>query len=407
MIDRSLRRTLVRSDIDSAFNSHTLLTNHYDYIITGAGCAGLSLLYRMIQHPFFIDKQILVIDQSPKNNNDRTWCFWEQQAGVFEEIVHHRWKQIDFYSTGYLARFDLEPYEYKMIRGIDFYNCVLEKAKQKSNIHFYYGKVQSLTAENNKPIVKAGDQQFEAGYIFNSILFYDVLNEPKGKYNLLQHFKGWLIETPTNVFNEHVATFMDFRVSQNHGTTFAYMLPVSPNIALVEYTLFTEKLLQPHEYDEALKQYIETYLEIRNYAVAEEEFGVIPMTDYSFSKAYGNIINIGTAGGQTKASSGFTFQFIQKQADAISNALVNNNNPHIAQSFSQRRFGLYDSVLLNILQQKKMGGDKIFEQLFKKNPPLRVLKFLDNETNFSEELKIMGSVPAAVFLPAAFNELLV
>ena len=360
----------------------------------------------MMQHPFFNDKQILVIDQSPKNNNDRTWCFWEQQPGVFEEIVHHRWKQIDFYSTGYSARFDLEPYEYKMIRGIDFYNCVLEKAKQKSNIHFYYDKVESLTNENNKAIVKIGDQQFEAEYIFNSILFYDILKEGRGKYNLLQHFKGWLIETPTNIFNERVATFMDFRVSQNHGTTFAYMLPVSPNKALVEYTLFTEKLLQPHEYNEALKQYIETYLKIKNYNVTEEEFGVIPMTNYAFPKASGNIINIGTAGGQTKASSGFTFQFIQKQAAAVIGALINNTYPLATPSFMRKRFALYDSVLLNILQQKKMGGDKIFEQLFKKNPPQRVLRFLDNETNFSEELKIMASVPAVIFLPAALNELI-
>ncbi|MEP6845553.1 MAG: hypothetical protein ABI861_06100 [Panacibacter sp.] len=61
--------------------------------------------------------------------------------------------------------------------------------------------------------------------------------------------------------------------------------------------------------------------------------------------------------------------------------------------------------MLNVLQHDKLGGDRIFADLFKKNPPQRVLRFLDNETNLSEELKLMSSVPMAVFLPAAMREL--
>lgn len=382
------------------------MTTHYHYIITGSGCAGLSLLYRMVQHPFFNDKQILVINDSPKNKNDRTWCFWEKQPGIFEETVCKRWKQIDFFSGDFSARFDLLPYEYKMIRGIDFYNYVLDTAKQRQNIHFYYGDVQSITNENGNATVAVSGKLFTAGYIFNSIFFNEDIKEQPLKYKLLQHFKGWLIETPGNIFNERIATFMDFRVNQEKGTTFIYVLPITPNKALVEYTLFSKSLLQQPLYDEALRQYIAVYLKIKDYTIAAQEFGVIPMTNMPFVKGEGNIVNIGTAGGQTKASSGFTFQFIQKHTNAVLHALIHNKDPHISPDFFIRRFNLYDSTLLNILYNKKMGGDKIFAALFKKNPPQRVLRFLDNETNFSEELKIMGSVPAAVFFPAAIKELL-
>ena len=115
---------------------------------------------------------------------------------------------------------------------------------------------------------------------------------------------------------------------------------------------------------------------------------------------------MGTAGGQTKASSGFTFQFIQKHTASIVAALLKEQDPHITKSFFQKRFSIYDGTLLQILINKKMGGDKIFAQLFKKNPPQRVLKFLDNETNLSEELKIMQSVPSKVFLPAAMKAII-
>ncbi len=364
----------------------------------------------MMQHPFFYDKQILVVDQIQKSKNDRTWCFWEQQPGVFEEIVHHCWGQIDFYSNYYSGRFDLAPYQYKMIRSIDLYEHVLGKAKQKPNVHFHYGNVQSIKSNAEQSTVTVNNEVFTGNYIFNSIIFNQRSKVPQSEgekhfYHLLQHFKGWLIETPENVFDKRIATFMDFRVSQKHGTTFIYVLPVAANRALVEYTLFTEELLQQHEYDVALKQYIKEYLRLNNYRVAEEEFGVIPMTNKPFPKNEERIINIGTAGGQTKPSSGFTFQFIQKQSDAIIKSLMNNEELHDIFS-TDRRFRFYDSTLLNILYHKKSGGDKIFADLFSKNPPQRILRFLDNETNYSEELKIMRSVPLRVFLPAAIQELL-
>jgi lycopene beta-cyclase len=128
------------------------------------------------------------------------------------------------------------------------------------------------------------------------------------------------------------------------------------------------------------------------------------MTNNQFKKSDGRIINIGTAGNQTKASSGFTFSFIQKQSDAIVNALIKNKLPQLSLSFFKRRFNLYDSILLNVLYKKKMDADEIFAHLFKKNPPQRVLKFLDNETNFIEEFKIMNSVPTHIFLPVAIRE---
>jgi lycopene beta-cyclase len=162
--------------------------------------------------------------------------------------------------------------------------------------------------------------------------------------------------------------------------------------------------LQQHQYDEVLKKYIHGFLKIENYSVIDEEFGAIPMTNNSFQKSNERIINIGTAGNQTKASSGFTFSFIQKHSDAIINELINNKSPQLSSSFFKKRFNLYDSILLNILYKKKMNADEIFAHLFKKNSPQRILKFLDNETSFVEELKIMNSVPTRIFLPVAIRE---
>jgi lycopene beta-cyclase len=385
------------------------LQQQYDYIIAGAGCAGLSLLHRMMRHPFFNRKKILLIDKDAKNINDRTWCFWEKQNGLFENIVYHRWQQIDFYSKEFSARYDLEPYQYKMIRSIDLYAIVLDKAKQFSNIDIVYDEIKSISSNEIYATITTNNSIFYSNYLFNSIILnnwkQDALSQ-KNVHVLWQHFKGWLIETADDIFDARIATFMDFRVSQEKGTAFMYVLPVAKNRALIEYTLFSENILNDDEYNNALTHHINKQLEINEYKLLHTESGIIPMTNYAFSKGEGRVINIGTAGGQTKGSSGYTFQFIQKHSAKIIEALVKDKNPLLLQSMFDKRFRLYDGILLNVLKHKKMGGDVLFAQLFKNNSPQAVFKFLDNETNIKEELKIMKSVSLRAFLPATFKQLL-
>jgi lycopene beta-cyclase len=247
------------------------------------------------------------------------------------------------------------------------------------------------------------DEKIFADYVFNSIVFQKPVLK-NNEYYLLQHFKGCILETEQPVFNPAEATLMDFRVSQQHGTTFVYVMPFSATKALVEYTLFTEKLLEPLQYDEGLKEYISSFLQIDSYKIIEEEFGVIPMTNHKFPSAEGGIINIGTAGGQTKASSGYTFRFIQKHSARIVENLIKRKNPFIALPGGPRKFRFYDSTLLHILKHNQLPGGKIFTQLFKKNKPQQVLRFLDNESSLGDELKIISSLPTWPFLKAALKQ---
>jgi lycopene beta-cyclase len=92
------------------------MKQQYDYIIAGAGCAGLSLLVRVLQSGKFGDKKILLIDKKHKEENDRTWCFWEKGDGFFENIVHRKWEKIWFHGKDFSSRFEILPYRYKMVR---------------------------------------------------------------------------------------------------------------------------------------------------------------------------------------------------------------------------------------------------------------------------------------------------
>ena len=359
---------------------------------------------RMIHLGKINDKKILLIDKEPKVNNDRTWCFWETQPGFFEEIVYHKWDTISFLSDGFSSKTDIAPYQYKMIRGIDFYNYCYSEISRQKNIEIVYGNVQMARShkKGTSIIIDNKSYDLEDAIIFNSIPGLE--NRPAGKIKLLQHFKGWVIESPKPVFDPAIALIMDFRVHQGHGTTFAYVLPFSETKALVEYTLFTKALLEQRQYDDELKKYLFDFYDLTEFTISETEFGVIPMTDtkYEFKGQY--TFNIGTAGGQTKASSGYTFQFIQKQSQQIADCIANGDTLFTL-FHPPKRFRFYDNTLLHILYNNKLQGKKIFTSLFQKNKPQDVLKFLDNETSLKDELKIISTLPTWPFLKAALNQI--
>ena len=375
----------------------------YDYIFLGAGAASLSIVLRMIDSNKFADKKILLIDKKNKNTNDRTWCFWEHSIGFFEDIVYRKWSKLLFYADDKKINLDIDSYQYKMIRGIDFYKKCFSLIDQQKNIEVLYGDI-SFEKDTDEPVIQLNEELLE--YKKNAIIFNSIYKPEENNiktFHLLQHFKGFIIETKDKHFDAAQATLMDFRVKQNNGTTFVYVLPLSPHSALIEYTSFSEKVLDKDEYNIHLKNYIEQFLLIKDYTICEEEFGVIPMTNHKFSFYKNGMYYIGTAGGQTKASTGYTFSFIQKQAESIVEALISKTSLLQIQK-TKRRFLFYDSTLLHILSKRLLDGKKIFTMLFKRNKAGIIFKFLDNETNFPEEIKLLNTLPKRVFLKAGFKE---
>lgn len=378
-------------------------STEYDYVFCGAGCASLSLLMRMIRSGGFAGKKILLIDRDGKTANDRTWCFWEKGEGFFEDIVYHHWDRIAVYGDDFSTTPSIHPYRYKMIRGADFYQYCFDWISRYPEIERVTASIGSWKTENGITLFELDGKFYPTGnpVVFNS-LYLPVPGNRKS-LRLLQHFRGWVIETADPVFTPGIATMMDFRVPQEEGTTFVYVMPFSETRALVEYTLFSRQLLQPEAYDNGLRNYIREQLGTEKYTVLEEETGVIPMSNERLSFK-GRGWQIGTAGGQTKGSSGYTFQFIQKHSEQIVQQLL-SGKPLEALQAAPGRFRFYDNTLLHILYHQTLPGKQIFTRLFQKNKPQRVLRFLDNETSLREELSLISTLPTWPFLKAAVRQL--
>ncbi len=376
----------------------------YDYIIIGAGAAGLMLADAMAKDDFFKHKSILLLDKNAKQTNDRTWCFWEKGDGQFDNILSKKWNHIYFGGKQFSKRFAIAPYSYKMVRGINFYHSFLKQIAAYSNITFQQETVTSVIDKGTEVEVTTEKSNYLAGQVFNSVFNYKMATH-QHKYPVLQqHFLGWVVKTEKAVFDTDQATYMDFSIPQKGNTRFMYVLPFSEFEALVEYTLFSKNILQESEYEDAIKNYIKSNLGFKDYKIVEKEKGSIPMTCYDFQEHHSaNIRYIGTAGGWAKPSTGYTFMSTANKIPKLLEFMKSGKPLH--QLNFKNRFWLYDILLLDILFKDNSKGQPIFEALFKNRSPQLIFRFLDERTSFWEDVKIILGCPKIPFIKALFGRL--
>ncbi len=362
-----------------------------DYIILGAGASGLLLAYRMSQDSYFDDKSILIIDKVKDKGNDRTWCYWEEGKGEWDHLLTKRWSKIFFGSDSFSKTIDISPFNYKMIRSENFYKTLWKSINLKPNITFIEDSVETYSELETGVEVVTIKSNYFGSKLLNSIPNPKIYETQKKYPVLQQHFTGWFVKTTTDYFDDSVAGFMDFDIAQKGNTRFMYVLPIDKKTALFEYTLFSKELLEHTEYEDAIKDYLKEK-NITEFEILEKEVGTIPMTSFKFLELNSkHILNIGTIGGWTKASTGYTFNNTSKQTKNLTAFLKAEND---LSKFSKRtKYWFYDLIFLDVLAHNNAEGSVLFSSMFKKANTKNIFNFLDEESTLIQDFKIIISVP--------------
>jgi lycopene beta-cyclase len=378
----------------------------YDFIIAGGGMAGLSLAYKLFISGVHFDK-ILIIDLEKKNQNDRTWAFWEKGISIFEDIVSQKWSSVKIADNkGNTIKYPLQKYKYKLIRGIDFYQKTNSLLQSHPKVDFVFSEIESLTENKEFCIARCKNgKTYLAPLLFDSISKLDLTQ--KNRLHFLQHFYGKILKFEEDIFDVSAPEMMNYDVPQVKGECrFMYLIPFSEREALLEFTIFSETLLEQQEYSELLDSYLKKRFVNKKYEVLEEEFGVIPMSNADIElNINSKIIKIGTAGGSTHPATGYTFAGAQKHLDSIIDNLIHNKGVENLRPPISFKYNLYASTLLQVMKNKDLAMDEVFSEMFTKNNVDDVFDFLGAESTFSQELKIMWNTPILSFGKAFFQSI--
>lgn len=374
---------------------------HYDFIFAGAGCAGLSMVYHLLNSPLKNSK-ILLLDPNMGQIPDKTWCYWaEKPLPIHPRNAIHSWNQLSLSSNYDKATHQMENLQYFHLNSRDFFEHIYTFLKSHPNVTHEQNAVnQIVEKENSVEVFTSNDTIYQGNYIFDSRL---TDSDHLGSKALKQIFAGWKIETDQNIFDKSTFTMMEWTQSEKGLFDFFYILPYHSKSALIEYTAYSRQDISQENLNAKIKEYLEDKFGGIAYEITFQEKGVIPMTTQikapDFSK---RIIPIGTKAGWTKASTGYTFHTIQKRAESLVNQLVSGEN-NIKTEKSPSRFRFYDNILLNIAHRWPHELKGIFEDLFKRNETDLVMKFLGEETSLFQEIKLLSRLRFPIFIKSLMN----
>ncbi|MEK6476478.1 lycopene cyclase family protein [Catalinimonas sp. 4WD22] len=371
----------------------------YDYIIAGCGGAGLSLAYYLSQSKILNHKRVLLLDAEEKNSNDRSWCFWAKDSPIKAFVPQRKWKYLQLSEGNGVRKHSIAPFHYYYTAGKDFYREIKSILKQHQNFSFEQVSVKKIENCEKGVRVVTNEKTYEGHWAFSSL----PASIPDTSLVTKQRFRGWFIRTSAAEFEQKAVRLMDFRTTQKNGAAFFYLLPFTAHEALVEYTVISNQALAVADYEQELKRYIDQELQIKNFEITQTEQGVIPMTNYHFPRQRGeHIMYIGTRGGMTKATTGFTFKNMLNDARHIVRNLESKGHPFYEKRVPTR-FRFYDTLLLQILKFYPKEGKYIFENLFEKNSTAKILRFLDEKTSLWEEATMFMKLPWKPFLRALWQ----
>lgn len=376
----------------------------YDYIIVGAGAAGMQLALEFSKDKSFSKCNILVIEKSKEPLNIKTWCYWEEGEGLYDDIIARSWSSGLFYGQTEMLELDMGSYRYKMLEQKAFISYGRDQIEACPWISVQYHEVESVVAISNGSIeVKSQGNSYLGRQVFDSRFDEDIYEKKFDQVKLIQHFKGWHVRTERDCFDPSKFVMMDFRVQDEGTMNFTYVLPLSPKEGLVEFTYFSEQVVSDADYDQYLEAYISKILGARNYEILKIEKGVIPMTTFPFSKQSSeNIFKIGTAGGWVKPSTGYSFNLSGKKAKQIIQNI--KNGLEITHGLTNKRHGHLDRIFLNVLSSNNSKASELFWSMYRKNKAKEIFKFLDEESTIVEELKIISSFKKMPFLREMFSK---
>ena len=354
--------------------------SEFDYIIIGGGCAGLSLAYELEIHEKLKDKTLAIIEPRQEYKKDKTWSFWKVTPHNFDDCVKKNWENFSINVPNNTNHLQCNNYPYQSVDSGLFYKKINSKLNENKNISLFKD-IKEINSENS--------------FTFNS-----VPSIKKDHNNLWQHFSGVEIETQNDFFDDSIFNLMDFDCDQRESVHFFYTLPYSKTKAMVETTWLSKMNdSSQKDYDNQINNYIENHLNIKNYKITYKEEGAIPLF-YPTYEQEKNKINIGTAGGMTRLSTGYTFLNIQEHSKHIRENIENITK--IKKFEIGKKYQFLDDIFLRVLKENPKMMPDIFFKMFKSSPKT-VIKFLSNKSNFLEDLSIILKMPKWTFVKALFK----
>ncbi len=381
---------------------------HFDLLIIGGGCAGLSLAMRLAREGYA--GSVAIVEPRRTYLDDRTWCFWSQEQSAYGKRTG--FSPMDLVSTSWsrwrFSRHNRSIHErssrawaYRHIRSLDFYRRALASIRSHPDMELLLGDhVQRITDQRGRLSVETEQQKFTASEIVDTRPPSDI---DLSAVPLFQCFVGHEIELKPacrDLFDVNAAEIMTDMRSDADGLVFSYILPFSPHRALVEITRFSPSPVPSNQLSAELQQLLKQRGWLAGQTLRTEK-GALPMgLPHPESAPSANIVRAGAGGGALRAATGYGFCRIQQWADACSSSLI-SGGPALPQKPDSHRQQFMDQLFLRVIRERPGLAPKLFERMASRIAPSAFIRFMSDCADWKDCLRVVKSLPPGPFLKTA------
>jgi lycopene beta-cyclase len=367
-----------------------------DLLILGGGCAGLSLARRLAT---LGDRcpRTQILERRSHYLPDRTWCFWNEPTAALTELIAHRWPVVSLAMGERVIQVACAETPYAMVPAAVFYQDSLAKLAQTPQL-----KLELDVAVLTTPQKVAGQWHVETSAGTRSAKNLIDTRPPTtlqpDSALLWQSFLGHEIECQTSVFEPGVAEIMHFATEARGAILFFYLLPFSPQRALLEVTVFAREPWQPDNFHPEMQAFLHRRLGDARYTILRSEHGVLPMGHPRTPPAAdGSYVTAGLFAGGARPSSGYAFQRIQRWATDCAAAL-GAGLPPVPQRPDPAILRGMDQVFLRVLRRQPELAPELFLALFEKVEIAALVRFMSDRASVADCVAIVSALPAGLFL---------
>ena len=371
------------------------MESDYDIIIVGGGCAGLSLAMRLAKLGEDCPR-VALLERRDSYVHDRTWSYWASDSAQLKPLAKAEWKKVIVGDAHQRVTVDCSRMPYQAIQSGDFYQSALAEISKNPRIHLRLGEsVGTIIKKNKKWEVITKKGMIRAPQVIDT---RPPRHEGGERPILWQSFSGVEVECEQEVFDEHVATLMDFVKGVSDEISFLYLLPYDRKSALIEATVFGKQAMTQGELAEMLDGLVKKSVGSVAYKIKYREHFIIPMGLPEQPKGIDeSYVTVGLESGGARASTGYVFQRIQRWAEVAASQIKEGKavGGHSSDSWVIRKM---DKIFLRVLERYPERGAEIFVRLFSMRDPRSVIRFMNDEPTFMDIVRIMCVLPSGIFI---------
>ena len=371
------------------------MASNFDIIILGGGCAGLSLGMRLAKLGQDCPR-VAIVEKREQYVADRTWSYWASQSAELKHLARAEWKQVAINGDGKNLCIDCADVPYQAIDAGAFYDAAVAEIVGNPNILFYRGdEVKAVCKVNGLWEVGLSRGTLSGRQVVDT---RPVLDAGCAVPLMWQSFSGVEVECAEDIFDDGVATLMDFIQGSEGQVNFLYVLPYSRRRALIEVTVFGRELRSAGDLASILAEQVRKVTRSAAAKIIYREHYAIPMglpeLERSKDESY---VRAGIEAGGARPATGYVFQRIQRWAGEASER-VRGGQPvrgHRVDPWVMRKM---DRIFLRVLLRNPERGPELFVRLFAMRDPRSVIRFMHDEATILDYLKIMCALPRGLFL---------